>query len=94
MTNLEAISALFQKFDNYLEDLREQHDAAGQDDERALVERQQKLNEQAFFVLAWGHLEASIEKACLGAIERGKVQPDWRQQRTWRVFHKIGLRRD
>ncbi len=93
MTNLEAITALFQKFDNYLEELREQHDMAGQDDERDLVERHQILNEQAFYVLAWGQLEASIDDACREAIELGKSHPDWRRRRTWRVFHKIGLRR-
>lgn len=93
MTSLEEITALFQKIDNYLENLREQHDAAGQDDQRKIVKRQQRLNEQAFYVLAWGQLEASIDDACRNAIDHWKSHPDWRQQRTWRVFHKIGLRR-
>ena len=54
MTDLDAIAALFQQVDNSLEDLREQHEAAGEADERDHVGRQQKLNEQAYFVLAWG----------------------------------------
>ena len=52
MSDLDAIAALFQQVDNSLEDLREQHDAAGEGDERDRVARRQKLNEQAYFVLA------------------------------------------
>ena len=64
MSDLEAIAALYQQLDNSLEDLREQHDAAGEAGERDRVARQQRLNEQAWFVLDWGQLEAEIGDAC------------------------------
>ena len=56
--------------------MREQHDAAGEADERDRVARQQKLNEQACFVLAWGQLEADIDDACRDAIRLGKSHED------------------
>ena len=88
MTNLEAIDGLFQQIDKHLEKLREKHDAAGKDDERDGVARQQILNEQALFVLAWGQLEADIDDACRAAIEIGISHDDWRQRRTWIVYNE------
>ena len=92
MTDLEAIAALFQQVDNSLEDLREQHDAAGKDDERDRVARQQRLNEQAYFVLAWGQLEADLDDACRDAIRLGKSHEDWRHRRAWSVYDEENLR--
>ena len=92
MTDLEAIAALFQQVDNSLEDLREQHEAAGKDDERDRVARQQRLNEQAYFVLAWGQLEADIDDACRDAIRLGKSHEDWRHRRAWSVYDEENLR--
>ena len=86
MSDLDAIAALFQQVDNSLEDLRERHDAAGEADERDRLARQQGLNEQAYFVLAWGQLEADIDDACRDAIRRGKAQDDWRHRRAWSVY--------
>ena len=76
MSDLEAIAALFQQVDNSLEGLRERHDAAGEADERDRVARRQRLNEQAYFVLAWGQLEADIDDACRDAIRFGKSHED------------------
>ena len=86
MSDLDAIAALFQQIDNSLEDLREQHDAAGEADQRDRVARRQQLNEQAYFVLAWGQLEADIDDACRDAIRLGKAHADWRHRRAWSVY--------
>ncbi|MCY4451783.1 MAG: hypothetical protein OXC01_07515 [Immundisolibacterales bacterium] len=86
MSDLDAIAALFQQVDNALEDLREQHDAAGEADERDRIARRQRLNEQAYFVLAWGQLEADIDDACRDAIRHGKAHEDWRHRRAWSVY--------
>ena len=86
MSDLDAIAALFQQIDNSLEDLRERHEAAGEEDERDRVARRQKLNEQAYFVLAWGQLEADIDDACRDAIRLGKAHEEWRHRRAWSVY--------
>ena len=86
MSDLKAIAALYQQLDNSLEDLREQHDAAGEAGERDRVARQQRLNEQAWFVLAWGQLEAEIGDACREAIRSGQSQEEWRDRRAWSLY--------
>ena len=86
MSDLEAIAALYQQLDNSLEDLREQHDAAGEAGERDRVALQQRLNEQAYFVLAWGQLETEIGDACREAIRSGQSQEDWRDRRAWSLY--------
>ena len=86
MSDLEAIGALYQQVDNSLEDLREQYDAAGEAGERERVARQQRLNEQAYFVLAWGQLEAEIGDACRDAIRLGQLHEEWRYRRAWSLY--------
>ena len=86
MSDLEAVAALYQQLDNSLEDLREQHDAAGEAGERDRVARQQRLNEQAWFVLAWGQLEAEIGDACREVIRSGQSQEEWRDRRAWSLY--------
>ena len=77
---------MYQQLDNSLEDLREQHDAAGETGERDRVARQQRLNEQAYFVLAWGQLEAEIGDACRDAIRLGQSHEEWRHRRAWSLY--------
>ena len=86
MSDLEAIAALYQQVDNSLEELRETHDEAGEAVERDRVARQQRLNEQACFVLAWGQLEAEIDEACQEAIRLGQAHGDWRHRRAWSLY--------
>ena len=52
--DLEAIATAFLQVDKSLEDLRDRHHAADEIEERDRVAGQQRLNEQAYFVLAWG----------------------------------------
>ena len=54
MSDIKAIATLYQKVDDSLEDLLDQ---AGGDEERRHIEYQQKLNGQAYFILAWGQLK-------------------------------------
>ena len=82
MSDLEAIADLYQQVDNSLEDLRDQFDAAGESEERDRIVRQQKLNEKACFVLAWGQLEAEIDEACRDTIRPGKSHQEWRHRRA------------
>ena len=86
MSDLEAIADLYQQVDNSLEDLRDQFDAAGESEERDRIVRQQKLNEQACFVLAWGQLEAEIDEACRDTIRLGKSHQEWRYRRAWSLY--------
>ena len=86
MRDLDAIAALYQQVDNSLEDLRDRYDTAGDSEERERVARQQRLNEQAYFVLAWGQLEAEIGDACRDAIRLGKSHEEWQHRRAWSLY--------
>ena len=52
---------------------------AGNDAERDRVEREQRINDQAYFVLAWGQLEAEVDDACEDAIRQGQSHDEWKR---------------
>ena len=83
MSDIDAIATLCQQVDKFFENLRGQAEEA---DERCRIEYQQKLNEQACFVLAWGQLEAEIDEACRNAIHLGQSHEEWRYRRAWSLY--------
>ena len=87
MSDLQAIAASYERVDRFLGDLRDDCDAAGDDDERDRVAREQELNDQAWFVLAWGQLETDIDDACREAIRHGRSHEDWRHRRAWSLYN-------
>ena len=50
------------------------------------ISKKQRINDQAYFVLAWGQFEATIKEACREAIQDGQEQGDWKQQRAWLLY--------
>jgi hypothetical protein len=86
VNDLPAIAALYEQVDNYFDDLRDRCDAAGDGAERDRVEREQRINDQAYFVLAWGQLEAEVDDACGDAIRQGQAHGDWRSSRAWSLY--------
>ena len=86
MSGLRAIAAAYERVDNHFDDLRDRFDASGDEAERDRVEREQRLNDQAWFVLAWGQLEADVDDACENAIRQGRLQADWRHRRPWSLY--------
>ena len=87
MTDLRAIVGLYEDIDGSLETLRQAAETAGAEDERGQIEHRQTINDQAYFILAWGQLEAAIEEACRDAIRVGRENSDWRQRRVWNLYN-------
>jgi len=87
VSDLRAIAGAYERIDGFLKDLRERHEAAGEDGKRDRVAREQELNDQAYFMLAWGQLEADIDEACRDAIRHGQSHDDWRIRRTWSLYN-------
>jgi len=85
--DLPAIAGAYARIDSFLEDLRERHDAAGELDERDRLAREQELNDQAWFVLAWGQLETDIDDACRQVIRHAQSHEDWRYSRAWSLYN-------
>ncbi len=87
MSGLRAIAGSFERTDGVLEDLRERHDTAGETDARDRVAREQEINDQAYFVLAWGQLETDIDNAGRDAIRHAQSQGNWRHRRAWSLYN-------
>lgn len=87
MSDLQAIAAAYERIDSYLGDVRDSCEAAGEADERARIAREQEINDQAYFVLAWGQLETDIEDACRDAIRHAQSDEDWRYRRAWSLYN-------
>ena len=73
MNDLRTIAALYEQVDNHFDDLRDGSTKPARKPGVTGVEREQRINDQAYFVLAWGHLEADVDDACENAIAWGRV---------------------
>ncbi len=87
MSDLLAIAAVYEQIDLHLQSLRDAEDSAGDQPAPHPVDHEQRINDQAYFVLAWGQLEADIEEACRDAIRDGQSQEDWRYRRAWSLYN-------
>ena len=85
MKDLQAIAALYVQIDNSLESLRKASGAHIGAHDR--ITDRQRINDQAYFVLAWGQIESEIDAACREAIRRGKAHREWRHRRAWSLYN-------
>ena len=87
MKDIQAIAALYEEVDNALESLRDTGTAVSEDAERDRIGRKQRINDQAYFVLAWGQFEADIVETCRETIRKAQENPDWRFRRAWDLYN-------
>ena len=87
MSDLRAIAGVYEQIDLHLQTLGETDDGAGDEPAPSPVDHEQRINDQAYFVLAWGQLEADIEEACRDAIRSGQSHEDWRYRRPWSLYN-------
>ncbi len=83
MKDLPAIAALYAEVDNFLDSLRDPASRSPGD----TIQQKLRINDQAYFVLAWGQLESAIDDACRRAIDKGRSHRDWRQRRSWSLYN-------
>ena len=58
-----------------------------EDAERDRIGRKQRINDQAYFVLAWGQFEADIVETCRETIRKAQENRDWRSRRAWALYN-------
>ena len=87
MSDLRDIAISYERIDRFLGALRDSRSVAGQDGERDRIARERELNDQAWFVLAWGQLETDIDDACRDAIRHAQSHEDWRYRRAWTLYN-------
>jgi hypothetical protein len=80
MKALQELHGCYEEIDAYL-DLQWKKQSANRD-EQAKIERRQRINDQAYFVLIWGQLEAEIDEVCRRAIEK-----HWSKRRAWDLYN-------
>ena len=83
--DLQAIVAAYEQLDTHLEGRRSA--AATGEGGRDRIAQMQRINDQAYFVLAWGQFESSVEDACRDAIRSGQAQRDWKSSRVWSLYN-------
>ncbi len=85
---LQQIVNLYQQVDYHLATLFSELET---DDNLSTVsdeiKRKRIINDQAYFVLAWGQLEAGIETACRKVIRHGQSRSDWSDRRVWSLYN-------
>jgi hypothetical protein len=84
--DLQAIVALYNELDGGLDQQLSSARSRGDRSQMERIERKRRLNDQAFFVLAWGQLETAITEACRNVIRAGRSHADWRVRRIWELY--------
>jgi hypothetical protein len=51
------------------------------------IEAKQRINDQAYFVLCWGQLEAAIDDICRTAIRNRQSSGNWAVRRAWDLYN-------
>ena len=87
MSELQAIANVYERVDLHLRSLRDTEDSSGDEPRAGSADRERSINDQAYYVLAWGQLEADIEEACRDAIRDGQSHEDWRHRRAWSLYN-------
>jgi hypothetical protein len=85
MKALLELHGCYEDIDAYL-DLQWKKLSANRD-EQAKIERRQRINDQAYFVLLWGQFETEIDEVCRSAINKRSNNPDWSKRRAWDLYN-------
>lgn len=92
MKELPAIEAIYTQLATYLDgklnEARQQANQAAID----RVEKQQLINDSAYFILVWGQLEAKINDVCEKAVRKRSSSVNWRTRRAWDAHDPDNLR--
>lgn len=83
MRDLAALVALHGDLDTRLESTRAAYLSALDEVNAQRIADRQCLNDQAYFVLCWGQLEAAIDDRCRRAIRKRQAEAAWQDRRAW-----------
>lgn len=92
MNSLPQIVALYEEVDRGFDSDRQAALTSGDQVEARRIQQKQLLNDQAYFVLCWGQLEAEIDDACRATIARRQADQSWEMRRGF-DFYDLNDRR-
>lgn len=87
MRDLPHIRAVYLQIDSDFEGQRTEAAAVSDDDAVNKIEGKQRINDQAYFVLAWGQLETEIDRNCRAAIRNRVASGNWQIRRAWDLYN-------
>lgn len=87
MRDLPLIRAVYLEVDAQFEATRTAALAAADLPAVAGIELKQRMNDQAYFVLSWGQLEAAINNTCRDAIRHRQASGNWTVRRAWDLYN-------
>lgn len=85
MKGLPELYGWYQEIDAYLD--AQWKESAFSRIEQTKIEKRQRINDQAYFVLLWGQFEAEINECCRKAIAKRSHNPDWAKRRAWDLYN-------
>ena len=83
MQELPSLLSTYLEVNRYFDDVRSEYFLAGDLQAVQRIDNKRRLNDQAYFVLCWGQLEAAIDGSCRAAIRKKLASPDWSVRRAW-----------
>ena len=77
---------MYESLDLHLQSLHDDLEDAAGEPQKSFAANDQRINDQAYFVLAWGQSEADVDEACRDVIRRGQTHDNWRFRRVWSLY--------
>jgi hypothetical protein len=85
--DLPHIRAVYLQIDSDFEQRRSEAAAINDGHAVSNIENKQRINDQAYFVLAWGQLETEIDRSCRQAIRSRAASGNWQIRRAWDLYN-------
>lgn len=84
MRHLPELQGAFDAVDAWID---QQLEAAPDQAAATTWHRRKLINQEAYFVLAWGQFEIEIDEACREFIRRRQRNPNWEQRRALDIYN-------
>lgn len=92
MRHLAAIEALYSELATHFDERREDALSQGDSAEITRVEQKQRINDSAYFILAWGQLEAELNEVSEAAVRQRRSSINWEYRRAWDAHDPDNMR--
>lgn len=83
MRSLAVIEALYLEFATELDARLDRANQSGDATAILRIEEKQRVNDSAYFILAWGQIEAEINRMAEQAVRRHRSSTVWTERRAW-----------
>lgn len=87
MNDLALIRAIYEEIDARFEADRREASTAADTTKVQRIENKQRVNDQAYFILCWGQIEADVDDTCRSAIRMRQSRSAWKDRRGWDLFN-------